>query len=263
MQDYGLVSIITPAWACGKYIADTIRSVQAQTYTHWELLVQDDCSDDETRSIVKRFADSDARIKYESNGQHVDAAIARNIALRRAEGRWIAFLDADDLWAPEKLERQLTFMVGGNCHFSYTAYEVIDADGMPLGHLLSGPRHVGKFAMRCFCWPGCLTVMYDRDAVGLVQIADIKKNNDYAMWLKVIRKADCYLLPECLAKYRSGRAGSVSTHGYATKIRWHYRLWHEAEGLNPVASVFWTAMNIVFAVFKKMLYIKAVHGNGR
>ncbi len=98
--------------------------------------------------------------------------------------------------------------------------------------------------------------MYDREAVGLVQIEDIKKNNDYAMWLKVCRKADCYMLREPLAKYRRGRVGSISTHGYSTMIKWHYKLWHEAEGMNPVASLFWTGMNLVCGVWKKLVYVK-------
>ena len=98
--------------------------------------------------------------------------------------------------------------------------------------------------------------MYNREAVGLVQIADIKKNNDYAMWLKVCRKADCYLLEEVLAKYRRGRVGSISTHGYNTMIKWHYKLWHEAEEMNAMASMFWTCINLVCGVWKKLIYVK-------
>ena len=158
---------------------------------------------------------------------------------------------------PEKLERQLKFMVEKGCHFSYTGYEEMDEDSRPTGVRLSGPMRVTKLGMFSFCWPGCLTVMYDRECVGLLQIADIKKNNDYAMWLKVIQKADCYLLDECLAKYRRGRKGSVSTHGYATMIRWHYKLWHDAMGMNPVASLFWTGMNLVCGVYKKLHYVKS------
>lgn len=100
--------------------------------------------------------------------------------------------------------------------------------------------------------------MYDREQVGLLQIADIKKNNDYAMWLKVAQKTDCYLLDECLARYRRGRTGSVSTHGYATMIRWHYKLWHEAMEMNAVASLFWTGMNLVCGIYKKMHYVKHI-----
>ena len=233
MKDYGLVSIITPTWACGRFIAETIRSIQDQTYPNWELLIQDDCSTDNTKEVVERLkAESPElreRIKYACNPRNSGAAITRNNALRRAKGRWIAFLDSDDLWEPTKLEKQLEFMVKNGYMFSYTAYKEMDSDSRETGVEIHGPMHVSKLGMFAFCWPGCLTVMYNREVVGLVQIADIKKNNDYAMWLKVCRKADCYLLDEVLAKYRRGRVGSVSTHGYGTMIRWHYKLWHEAE----------------------------------
>ena len=109
-----------------------------------------------------------------------------------------------------------------------------------------------------YCWPGCLTVMYDASKIGLIQIEDIKKNNDYAMWLKVCKKADCYLLDECLAKYRRGRIGSVSSHGILTMIGWHYKLWHEAEGKNPVAAMWYTGVNLLFGFYKKLKYVKHI-----
>lgn len=258
MQDYGLVSIITPTWACAAFIAETIKSIQAQNYQNWELLIQDDCSKDNTLEVVKPFMEADKRINYECNPENSGAAITRNNALRRAKGRWIAFLDSDDLWSEDKLEKQLGFMVKNGYHFSYTGYEEMDEDSNITGVRLSGPKHVTKLGMFSFCWPGCLTVMYDREHVGLLQIADIKKNNDYAMWLKVIKKADCYLLDECLARYRRGRKGSVSTHGYGTMIRWLYKLWHEAMGMNAVASLFWTGMNLACGVYKKLRYVKHV-----
>ena len=124
------------------------------------------------------------------------------------------------------------------------------------GVRISGPKHITKLCMFSFCWPGCLTVVYDYTKVDLLQIVDIKKNNDYAMWLKVIQKTDCYLLDECLAKYRRGRKGSVSTHGYTTMICWHYKLWHEAMGMNALASLFWTGINLFCGVYKKIYYVK-------
>lgn len=255
MQDYGLVSIITPTWGCGQYISETIRCILAQTYQNWELLIQDDCSTDNTEKVVEPYL-ADSRIKYECNEKNSGAAITRNNALCRAKGRWIAFLDSDDLWEPEKLEKQLKFMVGKGYHFSYTCYKEIDDNSQETGVEIRGPKHVTKWGMYAFCWPGCLTVMYDSEVVGLVQIEDIKKNNDYAMWLNVCQKADCYLLDEFLAKYRRGRIGSISTHGYGTMIRWHYKLWHEAMKMNIVASIFWTGMNLLCGVYKKMCYVK-------
>lgn len=256
MQDYGLVSIITPTWGCGKFISETIKSVQAQTYLNWELLIQDDCSTDHTKDIVERFVADDNRIKYACNDNNSGAAITRNNALNRAKGRWIAFLDADDLWLPQKLEHQLKFMVENSYKCSYTNYKEIDESGRDTNILISGPKHITKFGMYAFCWCGCLTVMFDHEYYGALQIADIKKNNDYAMWLKVIQKTDMYLLDECLAKYRRGRVGSISTHGYITMIRWHYILWREAMGLNIISSVFRTVINLFCGIYKKLMYVK-------
>ena len=98
--------------------------------------------------------------------------------------------------------------------------------------------------------------MYDRERIGLIQIEDVKKNNDYAMWLKVIKKADCYLLKENLAMYRRGRAGSVSTHSYVTMMKWHYKLFHDADDKNAIASLWLTAWNMVFGLYKKLRYVK-------
>lgn len=156
MNDYGLVSIITPNWNCAKYVSETIRSVHAQTYQNWEMIIVDDCSTDESCEVVAPYVEQDVRIRLLKNPKNSGAAVSRNYALREAKGKWIAFLDSDDL----------------------------------------------------------------------------------------------------LAKYRRGRVGSVSTHGYSTLIKWHYKLWHEAEGMNAVASVFWTGVNLMCGVWKKLRYVK-------
>lgn len=253
-----LVSVIMPSYKCGRFIEKSIRSIQTQTYQNWELIIVDDCSGDDTISIVQDIQKEDHRIHVFSNAQNSGAAVTRNTALRNAKGRWIAFLDSDDLWEPTKLEKQIAFMEENGYAFSYTSYQEIDNDSNPTGVFVTGPKHVTKQGMFAFCWPGCLTVMYDASKIGLIQIEDIKKNNDYAMWLKVCRKADCYLLDECLAKYRRGRAGSVSTHGILTMIGWHYRLWFEAERMNPVAALWYTGLNLVCGFYKKMKYVKII-----
>ena len=250
-----LVSIIMPSYNTADYISASIASVQKQTYTNWELIIVDDCSTDNTDEVVTPLL-SDARIRYLKNDRNSGAAVSRNRALREAKGKWIAFLDSDDLWYPKKLEKQICFMEENRYHFSYTNYEEINMAGEKTGVRVTGPTKITKTGMFNYCWPGCLTVMYDAEAVGLIQIADIKKNNDYAMWLKVCRKADCYLLDECLAQYRKGRAGSVSTHGIGTMIRWHYRLFREAEGLGAVSGVVNTGRNMVFGFYKKRRYVE-------
>ena len=138
--------------------------------------------------------------------------------------------------------------------YSYTNYEEIDVEGNGTGVKVTGPKKVTKTGMFNYCWLGCLTVMYDRDVVGVIQIEDIKKNNDYAMWLKVIRKAECRLLNEELGLYRK-RAGSISRHSYTTLIKWHYKLFHEANGYGPLASTVLTCGNLAFGVFKKLRFV--------
>ena len=251
----GLVSIIMPSYNCGSFVEETIRSVQSQTYQDWEILFVDDCSTDDTVMRVSKMMEDDSRIRLFQNKNNSGAAISRNLALKEANGHWIAFLDSDDLWEPSKLEKQIRFMVDNGAAFSYTDYKEIDEDSVETGVLVSGPAHITKAGMFAFCWPGCLTVMYDREKIGLVQIEDIKKNNDYAMWLKAIKNADCYLLNECLAKYRRGRRGSISNHGYTALIKWHYILFRDAEKLNPFFSGVMTAVNLIFGVYKKIRYV--------
>lgn len=250
-----LVSIITPTWNCEKYIAETVSCVLAQTYTHWELIIVDDCSHDRTREIIYPYMKKDSRIRYVRNEKNIGAALTRNYALRLAKGRWIAFLDSDDLWHPFKLEKQIKFMEDNEYSFSYTNYCEVDESTRAIGTYVSGPKHISKLSMYNYCWPGCLTVMYDVRKVGLIQIPDIKKNNDYAMWLRVVKKTDCHLLNENLAKYRI-RSGSISNHGYVELIKWHYRLFHEAEGMGLLLASVNVVRNLFFGVIKKVFYTK-------
>ncbi|MCR5610040.1 MAG: glycosyltransferase [Lachnospiraceae bacterium] len=249
-----LVSIIMPSYNTANLILESIQSVLNQTYTNWELIIVDDCSTDNTEEVVKSI--NDDRIRFIKKEQNSGAAESRNFALREAKGRWIAFLDSDDLWKKDKLQKQIQFMEDNGYAFSYTDYEEIDAEGNRLGVLVTGPDRVTKRGMYRYCWLGCLTVMYDMTKIGLIQIKNIRKNNDYAMWLKVCKKADCYRLNENLAYYRKGRGGSISTHSKWKLIKWHYRLFHYADEKNPISSCFCTMRNMVFGFYKKKKYIK-------
>lgn len=251
-----LVSIIMPSYNTAKFIKETINSVISQTYQNWELIIVDDCSTDNTDEVVAPFL-LDERIHYLKNEVNSGAAVSRNRALREATGKWIAFLDSDDIWLPNKLEKQIEFMENNDYHFSYTCYSEIDEKSNLLGKRISGPKKISKRLMYGYCWPGCLTVMYDADVVGLVQIADIKKNNDYAMWLKVCKKAKCYLLNEDLARYRK-RTGSISNHGYKSLIKWHYKLFREAENKSAISSAFLMLRNLFYGCVKKIIYRKDV-----
>lgn len=254
MIDNGLVSIIMPSYNTAKYIRKAIESVQNQTYENWELIIIDDCSTDNTDEVIQQYL-VDKRVRYIKNEKNSGAAISRNKGLREVKGKWIAFLDSDDLWRPEKLEKQINFMKKNQYDFSYTKYKEIDENGNDLRIEVSGPFHITKMGMYNYCWPGCLTVMYNVDKVGFIQIADIKKNNDYAIWLKVAKKVDCYLLDETLAMYRK-RVGSISNHGYLKLINWHYKLFKEADKKNSVMSFILTLNNLVYGLIKKIKYKK-------
>ena len=248
----GLVSIIMPSWNTGKFIAESIQSVLDQTYKNWELLIVDDCSTDNTDEVVASFHDE--RIKYFKKNS--GAALTRNRAMREAKGEWIAFLDSDDLWAPKKLEHQIKFMKKHNLVFSYHEYEKIDEQSKPLHIYVSGPRVVTKRKMYNYGYPGCLTFMYSAKAMGLIQIKDIKKNNDYAILLQLCKKADCYLLRENLAEYRI-RKKSISHDKLSKKLKSHYDLFRYCdEKAAPIA--FWYACwNMFYGVLKKKNYEKS------
>ena len=251
-----LVSIIMPSYNTANYIADSIQSVINQTYSNWELIIVDDCSSDNSTEIIESFHDS--RIQLLINSHNSGAAVSRNYALREAKGRWIAFLDSDDLWHPNKLKLQIEFMECNGYSFSYTNYEEIDSNGNPLGIVVTGPRVITKTGFYNYCWPGCLTVMYDRYEIGLVQVPDIKKNNDYAMWLKICDKKKCYLLDKELALYRRGRSGSISSTSITSMIKWHYLLFKFNLEFGFIKSIFNTVRNLIFGLIKKIVFVKRV-----
>ena len=253
-----LVSIITPSYNTAQFIAETINCVLAQTYTNWEMIIVDDCSKDDTDAVVAQFADP--RIRYLKNEKNSGAAVSRNRALREAKGKWIAFLDSDDLWDPTKLEKQIRFMEENDYHFSYTNYREVDDNGVSLGTAWTGPKKVSKFLTYTFNYMGCLTVMYDRDYVGLIQIADLKKRNDYAMWVKVAQKCPAYLLDEMLATYRVRGAGSIMdrSKGPWARIKFNYYLWKDGENMSQLPAFFWTGVNLVFGALKKVIFKKAL-----
>lgn len=252
----GLVSIIMPSYNTAKYIAESIRSVLAQTYEKWELLIVDDCSTDNTDEIVKPFL-ADERIRYFKNEKNSGAAISRNKALREARGEWIAFLDSDDLWNDEKLEKQIAFMKDNGYVFSYHDYEKIDEQSNPLNIYVSGPKVVTKRKMYHYGYPGCLTFLYSAKTFGLIQIKDIKKNNDYAILLILCKKANCYLLPENLAKYRI-RKKSISHDKLSKKLKSHYDLFHYCDEKPAIVAFWFACWNMFWGVLKKKKYEKAV-----
>lgn len=250
----GLVSIIMPSWNTAKFISESIQCVIDQTYKNWELLIVDDCSTDNTDEVVKPFL-VDKRIKYFKNEENLGAALTRNRAMREAHGEWIAFLDSDDLWMPEKLERQITFMKENSYTLSFTEYEKIDEDSKPINVYVSGPEKVNKHKIYNYDYIGQLTMMYSAKKFGLIQIKDIKKNNDYAIRLQLYKKSGtcAYLLKEDLAKYRV-RKVSISHDKFRRKFKSHYDLFHICDEKPVVVAMWFACWNMVFGLMKKRNY---------
>lgn len=251
-----MVSVIMPACDAGKFIAASIQSVINQTYADWELIVVDDCSVDETAEIVRHYMAEDGRIRLLSGKHRQGAASSRNWGIREARGRWVAFLDSDDLWDREKLELQIGSMISTGQVFSYTPYREISEDGIPNGNICFGPDKITSTLMSCFCWPGCLTVIYDRLQMGVVGIPNLAKHNDYAMWLRLIKRGDCCLFPRVLASYRL-RSKSVS-HGSSKFDQAHdmYLVWRRSEGKSAPCALIHAAINCLFWFVKKTRYVK-------
>lgn len=261
METRDLVSIITPNYNCERFILETIYSVQSQTYTNWELLIVDDCSTDNSISIIKEIARKDDRIRILSNVQNSGAAESRNYALREAKGKWIAFLDSDDLWMPLKLERQISFMKCNGYSFSYTNSEYVNEIGESLGIIETGPQRVGYFKLLLYNFLSTCSVMYDKDLIGLIQIPNLKKRNDYAIWLIASKRYPCYLLNENLTKYRIRESGSLSgkSKGVLSQKKLlldHYKMFHESEKFNSLASCIFVGYNIIGYIIKRFLYVK-------
>ena len=250
MRDFGLVSIVMPSYNSEKYINASIESVLNQTYLNWELLIVDDCSNDKTVEIIKSFKDK--RIKFFENEKNSGAAVSRNKALREAKGKWIAFLDSDDLWMPSKLEEQLLFMTKNHYFFTFTDYKIA-ADGKTSNFKITGPKIVNFRKIKHYCYPATLTVMYDAEKIGVVQISDIKKNNDYAMWLRILRKVDRFRYPKALSIYNK-HSKSISSEKKTKLIKWHYILFRKDQGYSRIYSLLLTIGNLWYGFWKKIIY---------
>lgn len=248
-----LVSVIMPVYNGSNYLSEAINSVIAQSYSEWELVIVNDGSTEDISSIVEKYEDH--RIRYLTHQTRRGAAEARNTALREAQGQWIAFLDSDDVWEENKLAKQIGFMKQYGYAFSYTCYIETDEMLRPGGKTFSGPRHIGKRLMHAYCWPGCLTVMYDASRVGLIQIASVETNNDYALWLEVVKHVDCHLLEECLAKHRR-RSGSLSDKSAVYKMVSFYNLFRIVDKMNVLMAAFLTGVNVICYFLKKTLFVK-------
>jgi glycosyltransferase involved in cell wall biosynthesis len=245
-----LISIITPNYNCERFIDQTIESILVQTYQHWEMIIVDDCSTDNSYDIALEYANRDSRIKVYRMEQNSGAALCRNKAIELSQGQYLAFLDSDDLWLSEKLERQLTFMQENDCDFSFTEYEHIDEEGKCLRIKAKVIKKLTYRKLLLHCFPGCLTVMYRQDLTKKIYCNDIKKNNDHALFLRVIKHCDNAMgLPENLAKYRI-RKNSISRKKIQI-IKPYITVLRKFENINIILTLFYIFTHNFYKIFFK------------
>ena len=232
-----LVSIITPAYNSATYIAETIESVLAQTYTNWEMLIVNDCSKDNTAEIVQSYAAKDKRIKLINLTQNSGVAAARNTAIEKAKGRYIAFLDSDDLWKKEKLQKQLSFMQQNGYAFTFTSYEHFKGTKENIQSKVQVVKSLNYKQALKGNQIGCLTVMLDRKQILNIHFTT-QKHEDYILWLNILKHGiTAHGIHESLALYRTGNSKSISGNKLQSAL-WTWKVYRDSQKLNLIYSIY-------------------------
>ena len=244
-----LVSIITPLYNSEKFIAETIVSVLAQTYTNWEMLIVNDCSKDNGASIVEEYVEKDKRIKLFNNEKNMGVSFTRNRAIDLSNGKYIAFLDSDDLWYKEKLKKQIRMMEEKNISLSYTAYTKMNEDGSLRGKI-EVPEKVNYKKLLKGNIMGCLTVIARRDILKDSYFRQTKQE-DYILWLELLKKVEfSYGIQENLAFYRVLENSRSSNKIDLVNFNW--RIYREVEKLSLVESIYYFVIYLVKGIKRYM-----------
>ena len=250
MKNESLVSIIMPAYNAAGFIAESIRSVQQQTYSTWELLVIDDASKDGTSKIVQELVAADSRIKLHVLPTNQGAGFARNIGIKAATGDHISFLDADDLWKPHKLERQLQVMVREEADVCYSSYELMDEGGKSLQKQIRALENLTLDKLRKANYVGNLTGIYNAKNLGKIYCPLIRKRQDWGLWLLAVQKAGRAIgIKEPLALYRE-RKGSISRNKMEM-LQYNYRVYRKVLKYSALKSLFWMLLFLWEQLFVK------------
>jgi len=232
-----LVSIITPSYNSSKFIEECINSVITQSYIDWEMIIVDDYSTDNSRDLILKFAKEDNRINPIFLDENLGAAAARNIAIKQSKGKYIAFLDSDDIWKSEKLEKQLSFMNDRNIAFSFTSYLPMSEDGKEYFNIIKVPEKMTYASYLRNTIIGCLTVIIDKEKTGKFQMPNIRSSHDMALWLLIMKRGfSAYGLDENLAYYRIVSNSNTSKKWKAAKEVWD--VYRKVEKLNIIYSVY-------------------------
>lgn len=245
---YEIVSIIMPLYNAEKYIDRTLESIINQTYKNWELIIIDDNSQDKSSEIISKYTKK-YNIVYYKFDKNFGSAAARNKGIELARGRFIAFLDSDDIWYPEKLEKQILFMKENKYTFTYTYYDKIDEFDKKLNYYIKNSPSLTYSQLLREC-PGNSTVIYDALILGKFKISNIKKRNDYLLWLSVIKKSQrAYCLPEILSSHRIV-SNSISSNKKSL-IKYHWEIYKKHEKLNIFMASYLVIYWIIKTIFKK------------
>jgi len=250
-----LVSIIIPTYNTEKFIRATLQSVQNQTYQNWEMILVDDASTDRTVSVIEEFAKNDSRIKLFKLEKNSGNGFARNIALEKAVGKYIAYLDADDLWFSNKLEKQIGFLKANNLHFTFSFYDCIDEEGNSLNRRVEAPINL-TYDELFFCnYVGNLTAIYDADYFGKIILEATQKRQDWRLWLTILKQIQVTKpVPEPLAFYRI-RKDSISSSKFKL-IKHNFGVYREFHRFNFVFSVLLMVRFLFTQLIIKPRYIK-------
>lgn len=244
-----MVSIITPMYNSELYIKDTVKSVLDQTYSNWEWIIVDDCSTDNSLDIIKSVLNNENRIKLINLNTNHGPAYARNIAIMAATGRYIAFLDSDDLWAKDKLRKQVEFMIHHNAAISCTSYGFIDSKGKSILKNFSVLNNITYKDLLKRNYLSCDTVMIDRNVFSTVQIESAPRHEDYIYWLKIIKEVGkVYGIDEILAYYRIN--GNSRSSNKLKGIVGIWKVYRRYERLNVIRALYFTFRYITNGVFK-------------
>jgi len=247
---HDLVSIVMPAYNVDTFIAEAIASVHAQTYTHWNLIVVDDCSSDGTGRVAREWTERDPRVKLLSSPVNGGTSAARNLGLSHCAGRYLAFLDADDVWLADKLEKQLAFMSRRNAGFSFTAYQKFRSAGP--GSVIGASRTVSWRDMLKGNRIGCSTVMLDTRLFPQIRFpTGLGRQEDYALWLSLLRGGGlAYGLNEPLVRYRVHEASKSARKLPSVTAQW--LVYRELEKLPPLHAAWYLSHYAVRGVIKAL-----------
>ena len=246
-----LVSVITPSYNSSKFIDECVNSVISQSYTNWELLIVDDCSDDSSKELLLDLERRDERIQVIFLDNNIGAANARNVAILKAKGKYIAFLDSDDSWDSQKLYKQISFMIKNEIAFSYTSYQSISENGLDIIRVINAPYKMSYNNYLKNTIIGCLTVVIDKEKVGDFEMPSIRSSHDMALWLLIMKRGfDAYGLNENLANYRIVSTSNSSSKLDAAIDVW--RVYRKFERLSFFYST-WCFLNYAFnAVIRRI-----------